>query len=258
MAIYQWAMASGNRNCSPAYDIRVLRSKLQPTFRAKVFANGVRVMRPDRGKKREYIAGLRYMGPRIEQTGMRERARRGEEIFLDLSLDPYEPDRASFSDEKGFHELINVDADPIMRREATLADYLAHQDDENLQELLTQNVSDQTAFDYANHRSTKNLEHREAKKAAIERTKESGEKVNRKSLKTGLQSHRVAEAGLLKDQLDLVNPSRRPAAAKPKVAPAAAAPAHTSTAAAPSSAEAPPPSDAQSAVRRYREMRKAA
>lgn len=253
MAIYQWAKTSGNRNCSPAFDIRVLRSRLLPCYRAKVFPNGVRVMRPDRGNKREYIAGLRYMGPRIEQTVMRERARRGEEIFLDLRLDPYEPDRASFSDEKGFHEMINVDADPIMRREATLADYLAHQDDENLQELLSQNASDQAAFDYANHRATKNLDHREAKKSAVEQARTAGEKVTKKSLKSGLKAHRAAEAAALNDQLDLVSPSRQPARVRSTSAGRPAANTEGSTSGVRSSEPVQPTSDAQSAIRRFRQ-----
>jgi hypothetical protein len=259
MAIFQWAMARGNRNCSPPSDLRVLRSRLLPVFKARVFSNGVRVMRPDRGNKREYVTALRLMGPRIEQAGMRERARRGEEIYLDARLDPYDPERASFSDENGFHELINVCADPIIRREATLADLLAQQDDEHSDGLLDQQGADQAAFDYANHRATKNLENRQAKKSAVEKTKAAGDKVTRKSLKTGLKAHRAAEAALVKGQIDLVNPSRRPAPANPRVAPLLGAPVEPATTpTTPQSTGAQPPSDAQSAIRRHRLLRKAA
>ena len=257
MAIYQWARQN-NRDRSSAFDIRVLRSHLLPCYRARVFRNGARLMRPDRGNKREYIAGLRFLGPRLTQAKLLERAGRGEEIYLDLRIDKYDPNRASFTDDAGYHELINVVADPIMEREATLADYLAHQDDEHFQELLRQNETDQAAFDYANHRGQKNLEHRAAKQAEIEREKEAGRKVTKKSLKTGLKAHRAAEVELLKGQLDEIDPSRRPAANKMKVGKVAEAPTDAANAGAPSTATAPLPSDAQSAVRRHRQLRKAA
>jgi putative transposase len=201
MDIYKWALKT-NRNFAPAFDRNLLRARLLPSHRAVVRENGVFLLRPDRGRKLEYVKGPRFLGLRITQLQMIERVRRGERIELDVHLDPENLSRGWISDERGIHELVNVGADPILMREGTLADCLAHQDDERVRDLLSQAERDQSDHDYTQHRANRNAKNRKAKQEEIEAAEKAGGKVTKKRLKSGIAGHRAAEAAHLKDQFD--------------------------------------------------------
>jgi hypothetical protein len=212
IAIFKWALRS-NRNSSPTFDRNLLRARLLPPHRCVVRPNGIFLLRNDRGNKLEYVKGPRFIGPRVTHLQMMERARRGERIELDVHLDPYDISRGWFSDERGIHELVNIGADPILRREGTLPDCYAHQDDEHINKLLDQSEDEQNRSDYVSHVADKNAKNRKAKEGEISAASKAGTKVTKKRLKTGVAANRAAEAAAIESQFDPLNPSAQPTSA---------------------------------------------
>lgn len=129
-SIYQWCVENGYvAGVPPSSD--VVRAHLLPAMPAILTGSGVYLLRPDRGRRAEYVRGARFVGDVLLRDGlMREARRRHREI--QVRGDPQDLSRVWLV-RNGVHELKNVVChDPLAIKEWTLADHLAVQDDDAL------------------------------------------------------------------------------------------------------------------------------
>ena len=197
-AIHAWCVAN-NRVASLPFNVELLRAHLLPTHRAVVKQNGVFLLRPDRGDKKEIVWGPRFSGPRAVELGWH----RGTEAssYIDVRCDVGDLRQVWYADEEGLHPLENLSQDQLLIREASLADYLWILDDEATEKGLRQEASDQALSDHVSRREAANQSFRRSKKTAIDAT---GRKVSKKELRSGLEENRREEARRLAQAMDPV------------------------------------------------------
>lgn len=109
---------------------------------------------------------------------------------IDVHYDPQDPRRIWFCDQAGIHEFKNLSRDPILVKESLFADFLAIQDDDHLQELITGDECDQAASNFVAGRSQQNDANRARKKDAI---KNAGRKISKTELTGNIQANRLEE-----------------------------------------------------------------
>lgn len=191
MAIFRWSVDQGYVATTPP-DPELLHVMLLPEYDAVVRENGIYLLRPDRGNKREYIPSIRYVSHYLIECDWLERARCQGVFPLTLHLDPNSPRYAWFADDKGLHKVENAvaNSDPILRLEATLPDLLYMHDLELFGRLEAREESDQAELDYLWGRETTNEEARQAKADA---KANAGRKVTKTELTSNVEANRKAD-----------------------------------------------------------------
>lgn len=129
-SIYQWCVENGYvAGVPPSSD--VVRAHLLPAMPAILTGSGVYLLRPDRGRRTEYVRGARFVGEVLLRDGLMREARR-RHCEIEVRGDPQDLSRVWLV-RNGVHELKNVVShDPLAIKEWTLADHLAVQDDDAL------------------------------------------------------------------------------------------------------------------------------
>lgn len=191
MAILRWAVDQGYVTATPP-DPEILHAMLLPEYDAVVRENGIYLLRPDRGRKREYVPSIRYVSNYLLECGWLERARCQGVFSLTLRVDPTSPTYAWFVDDQGLHRVENAIAgsDPILRLEATLTDLLYMHDLDLSGRLDAREASDQTGLDYIYGRETTNEQARQAK---AEAKANAGRKVTKTEQTKNVSANRKAE-----------------------------------------------------------------
>lgn len=128
--IYQWCVENGYvAGVPPTPDI--VRAHLLPVLPAILTGSGVFLIRPDRGRRVEYIRGARFVGDVLLKEGLMLRAR-GRHEEIEVRGDPQDL-RKVWLVRNGVHTLENVSLnDPLAIKEWTLADHLVIQDGDAL------------------------------------------------------------------------------------------------------------------------------
>jgi hypothetical protein len=162
-AIYKWCV-DNNRIASPPSDLQLLRAHLLPLMPAVVRQNGVFLLRPDRGGKREIVYGARFSGKHMIDLGWHSGTEPTRTI--DVRCDVNDLSRVWYADEHGLHPLDNLSTDALVTREGTLWDYLAIQDGERTRNDLQRSEIEQSLSDFVADREETNTARRREKKAA--------------------------------------------------------------------------------------------
>lgn len=188
IAIYEWALNRGYVVQSQP-DLTRLRSLILPRVKGRIKANGVFVLRCDRGARTEFMPFVRYHSQYLIDSGLLAAARSIGSIDIDLRIDPGDLDTAYFSDEHGFHSLTNVDYDDVLRSDSTVWSLLDLGDDEVERSLARRSDADQAKLAYVCGRTAiadaANAQKRKDVKAAGRPTK--------KDLAADVSAHRAAE-----------------------------------------------------------------
>lgn len=152
-SIYQWCLKNGYVGAArPNADM--VRAHLFPALPAVLTGHGVYLVRPDRGRRTEYVRGARFDGDVLHKEGLMVRARNNHEE-IEVRGDPQDLRKVWLVRDSGVHALGNALAnDPLAIKEWTLADHLAVQDDDALDRQLArgeqeQSVSELDAFRFA-------------------------------------------------------------------------------------------------------------
>lgn len=195
-AIHQWAIRKGYV-ASLAIDMDLLRARLLPPIKAVVRSNGIFLLRPVTGKKREIIYGARFIGPRSVQLKWLETARRRGTFDIEVRHDPNSLEKVWYVDEVGVHALINVANDSVLLREGTLSDLISINDDDKLRRLLEQEDQDQADTNFVVGRYEQDQSNRKAKRDEL---KAADRKPTKTELKSNILENRANELkGLAKD-----------------------------------------------------------
>lgn len=197
-AIHQWYIRKGYDARLPV-DIDLIRVRLLPKIQAVVRPNGIFLLRPDRGEKREIVRGARFVGPRAVQLRWLEQARQKGTFTIELRYDPNGLSKAWYVDSEGVHPLINVVNDSVLLREGIFADLISIQDDDRMQRFLDQEDLDQANANFVIHRYEQDQSSRKAKRDEIKAT---GRKVTKTELKSDISQNRADEMKELARQLD--------------------------------------------------------
>ncbi len=200
-AIYEWGVREG-LVLSPPFNIDVLRASLLPTIRAVIRPNGVFLLRPDKGRRIDIIKAHRFIGPRLTELGLMEKARRSGVLRMDVHHDPSDLTRIWFADDLGFHELKNVSNDLSMVRTGTLYEAAAMQDLDSVDRELARDDDEQALSDLVIARSVDNEHFRREKQKEIRDQK-------KKPTKKWLTS-RVKESRAREKAMDLVDAADQP------------------------------------------------
>ncbi len=194
-AIHQWAVKKGYVSYLPCNESH-LRAHLLQAMKAVVRPNGIFLLRPDRGDKREIVRCARFIGQRATQLKWLEQARRDGVFDIEVRVDENDLSRVWYLDTHGIHELINVAPDPVLIKEGTLTDLLRIQDDDQLQKVLDQADQEQEDSDFVAGRYAQDQKNRKAKRDAIKQT---GRKVPKSELQSNIKQNRADEIKLMGD-----------------------------------------------------------
>lgn len=205
-AIHQWAIRKGYVARLPI-DMDILRARLLPKIKAVVRSNGIFLLRPDRGNKREIVLGARFLGPRAVQLKWLQTARRTGPFDIDVNHDPDDLSQIWFVDTAGVHQLINVANDSVLLREGTFTDLLSINDDDKLRRLVEQEAFDQADANFVIDRYEQDHANRMAKRQEIKAT---GRKVTKTELKSGISDNRTSELKELAKDLDPLTRTPKP------------------------------------------------
>lgn len=198
-AIYAWCVKN-NRVSQPYCDFELLRAIVLPVARAVVRQDGVFLLRPDRGEKKEIVYGVRFSGPRIIELGW-HRGTASPPPYINVRYDPNNLDRIWYPDELGVHCLDNLTADQTLLRQATFTDCLDTQDREQVKRVLGEERRNQGLSDLTTHIENTNLQYRGIKKQALS---DAGRKVSKSELKAGISENRAREIGLMAQTVDAI------------------------------------------------------
>lgn len=188
-AIYQWGLRKG-LIASPPFNEEHLRAALLPEMKASVQATGVYLLRPDRGRRKDLVKSHRFIGPRATELQWLERARRSGPFTIRVRVNPNELQRIWYADETGFHELLNRNNDTLLVQFGTLADSLAIQDQDVIDETLERDRTDQARADLVMSRTAADEAYKREKKAEISAATT---KPTKKSLTDNVRENRQAE-----------------------------------------------------------------
>ncbi|NNF46956.1 MAG: hypothetical protein HKN69_09305 [Desulfofustis sp.] len=200
-AIYQWGVANG-LVASPPFDEDHLRTRLLPQFRASVHSDGVYLIRPDRGRKIDRVRGHRFIGPRALEYGWLERARRDGPFFIDVHLDHNRLDCIWHADENGIAELRNQSNDVPMVMTGVLAETLAIQDEDVVDEDIARDQTDQARAEHTAAVAAADELHKRQK---LKEIADAEEKVTKKGLSSNVRENRQSEMAENPDQQEIVN-----------------------------------------------------
>jgi putative transposase len=209
-AIHAWCIKN-NRIAMPPFEVDHLRAHLLPSIRAVVRQEGVFLLRPDRGDKREIVWGTRFSGQRMIELGWHKGTLRPR--YIEVKYDPDNLDKIWFLDSLGMHCLNNL-SDDTLRHQHTLADMLAMEDQAHVQKLMRQDADDQAKSEFITHREDVNLRSRSAKKGEI---KAANRKISKTELKSNMGLNRQQEGSRIDAMLDPITrmPITSPPASNP-------------------------------------------
>ncbi len=188
-AIFEWGLKHGLVH-SPACNEDALRATLLPSMRALVKENGVFLIRPDVGRRKDLVNGHRFVGPRVTELKWMERARRSGTFEIKVKVDPNELTSIWFADDHGFHELFNQGNDLLLVQKGTLFDSLAIQDNDVIDRGLDRDRDDQAHSDFVVSREVTNEHLKREKQAEIAAQ---AKKPSKRRLTKKVKEHRDAE-----------------------------------------------------------------
>lgn len=192
-AIYEWGLKKGLLHC-PAFDEDALRAALLPTMRALVKGNGVFLIRPDVGRRKDLVQSHRFVGPRIMALEWMEKARRSGTFEIEVKVDPNDLAKIWMADDHGFHELANVCNDVLLVQQGSLHDTLAIQDNGVIERSLDQQRDDQAHSDFVVSREVSNEHYLRLKKSEIAAAPG---RVSKKQLTSDIEFNRELEKDLI-------------------------------------------------------------
>jgi hypothetical protein len=142
IAIYRWLVENGYIvDFTP--DIAILRAHLYPSHPATLTESGVYLLRQDCGDKEEVIPNARYMGDCLISLGLLEQARRKGNRRIMVRCNPMDPRSVWIQTKLGLAALENIHPDPILYRQAPLADLLSIKEEDKLVELENRQQDEQ-------------------------------------------------------------------------------------------------------------------
>lgn len=193
--IHAWGIEQGLVYSPPFHEDK-LRAALLPKVKAVIKENGLHLLRPDCGRRSDLIKGPRFSGPRLFESGLMGKARRGKVVGAFVHANMNDLTHVWYADDTGFHRLENRSSDIALTRTGTVQDCLAIQNRDTAERELDRGRTDQARTEFVSMRQTNDAFY------ASEKQKEIAEQYKRPSkasLASGQKANRAREIASMRD-----------------------------------------------------------
>lgn len=142
ISIYYWLIEQGYV-VDFVPNLTMLRAHLCPSLPATLTESGIYLLREDQGKSGERIPNARYMADYLVEAGLLEQARKKGNSRITVRGDPTDLRSMWLQTERGLIELKNINPDPILHVQGTIADLISIKNDDKIAELENRGENEQ-------------------------------------------------------------------------------------------------------------------
>jgi hypothetical protein len=208
MDLYRWLVANGYV-ATTVPDFELLRAHCLPRLYAVMHGNGVFLLRPGIGERKEILGRAHFSAPYLRTSGLLDRAASSGVFPVVVRGDSSKLDRVWLSvDGQGLVPLNNIAPDPHVAAEATLQDCMLMQDDDKFAAFVSKGDAQQEDLEEVEGREQRLAAAREAKAQELAGLRK---KPSKKEQLSGIRANREAEIAALRAQQEAQGSRPQPA-----------------------------------------------